>query len=329
MTTKITKNLIADGAVGETQIDSVFNNKLVKNDAPQTLNLNSTGPVLSINNSGTGPAIRCEDRVIVTNGASWTDDNNYLLQVVGASNVRQLIKSTTAGAVLYLDAADGQNPVVTFYEGGGFRGRMYYGIQGGEQAIWTEGTTSGNGFGVRSSDGRTIEVQAYNITTASSANLVVSSTGLKARSTSSLKFKTDLEPMWQTVADELVTKLEPFYYRSLGSEDNEDHSFYGLAAEQVAAIDPRLAQWGYLENDYEYVDIADGTSDDGIPLTRKDRRLKADAQLRPVGVMYDRLVLALLMSHRKHVLGIEGPSATSPGTFSPEMQQMIVDSTSD
>lgn len=80
-------------------------------------------------------------------------------------------------------------------------------------------------------------------TTASAANTYIdSSTGLISRSTSSLAYKTDVEPADPALAD-VVLKLNPIWYRSLSPVDNPDWSFYGLGAEDVAKIDPRFVHW--------------------------------------------------------------------------------------
>lgn len=114
-------------------------------------------------------------------------------------------------------------------------------------------------------------------TTASAANVFIDSgTGLISRSTSSLAYKRDVEPMDPSAADALLG-VRTIWYRSAIETDRQDWSWYGLAAEDLARIDPRLVQWGYLPADY-----------------RKDGQLRSRARLRPVGVAYDRLTVPIL-----------------------------------
>lgn len=77
------------------------------------------------------------------------------------------------------------------------------------------------------------------------------------RSTSSLRYKCDVEPLKDKYADQILS-LNPIWYRSKCEGDDPTHSFYGLAAEEVAAIDPRLVSWEYLTEDMEVLPGEDG-----------------------------------------------------------------------
>jgi phage-related tail fiber protein len=124
---------------------------------------------------------------------------------------------------------------------------------------------------------------AYNTTTASAANVVVSSSGELQRSTSSMKYKTDVEPMWSSIAQALVDQAEPFFYRSLCSADNPQHSWYGLSAEQIASIDPRFVLW----KTHDYVTLGAGESQ----CTQFTELDSPEIE----GVYYERLVVPLLL----------------------------------
>ncbi len=67
--------------------------------------------------------------------------------------------------------------------------------------------------------------------------------------------------------------------------DRPDWSWYGLIAEGVAKVEPRLVHYGYREDDYDLVPDNDG---DG-----HRRVLKKGATLKPDGVQYDWLVVLL------------------------------------
>lgn len=118
-------------------------------------------------------------------------------------------------------------------------------------------------------------------TTASGANAYLDpTTGALSRSTSSTEYKRDIEDMEPASADALLA-LRTIWYRSAIDTDRQDWSWWGLSAEQVAGIDPRLVHWGYHDGDYDR-------------RFKRERRLKAGARLRPVGVAYDRLTVPLL-----------------------------------
>ena len=122
-------------------------------------------------------------------------------------------------------------------------------------------------------------------TTASAANAFLNSASSPAnqllRSTSSIKYKTDIEPIQQQYTD-AVLQLQPVWYRSKAEYDRKDWSWYGLIAEDVAKIDPRLVHYTYNPEDYE--EDADGNN----------RVLKEGATPIPDGVQYDRIVVLLL-----------------------------------
>ena len=71
-------------------------------------------------------------------------------------------------------------------------------------------------------------IDTYNNTTANAANLVVSSGGTFERSTSSLKYKTDVRDYDKGLNE--VMQLQPKYYKG---KDDGDTQFAGLIAEDV------------------------------------------------------------------------------------------------
>ncbi|WIG51004.1 MAG: hypothetical protein OJF48_001921 [Afipia sp.] len=152
-------------------------------------------------------------------------------------------------------------------------------------------------------------------TTASAANAFLNSGSSPVnellRSTSSLAYKRDVEPLQEEYANK-VLDLQPIWYRSKASNDNPDWSWYGLGAEDVAKVDPRLVQWGYQDDDFDLVETVrvetierevemdvDGktvveTVPHEIKTVSQERVLKEGAQLKPDGVMYDRVAVLLL-----------------------------------
>lgn len=123
----------------------------------------------------------------------------------------------------------------------------------------------------------------YDNTVASSANVNVDSAGLFRRSTSSIKYKKDIENLTSEYANKIYN-MRPVYYKSKSESDNKDWSWYGLIAEELAEIDPRLVSWGYDSDSYEDIEI------DG----KMKRTLKKGSKMVPNGVQYDRLSVFLL-----------------------------------
>ena len=159
--------------------------------------------------------------------------------------------------------------------------------------------------------GLILSVGSYNSTTADAANLTIASDGSIKRSTSSRIYKTDIRPVEDAAADVLLS-LNPVRYRSLADGDNSQWSYYGLIAEEVAELDPRLVHWGYREEDYETVKVEDQQYNEEtqeVEIVQVDRRqLKEGATLKPEGVQYERvgvLTLALVQRHEARIAELE------------------------
>jgi len=65
--------------------------------------------------------------------------------------------------------------------------------------------------------------------------------------TSSIKYKTDLEPI-EPETSAVIYELKPTWYRGSGiileNTSHPEWSYYGLIAEEVASVDPHLVNWG-------------------------------------------------------------------------------------
>jgi hypothetical protein len=117
----------------------------------------------------------------------------------------------------------------------------------------------------------------YALSTSNAANVYISSNGTFYRSTSSAKYKTDVEDIDTSAAD-VVFALRPVWFRSTSPHDPEGWSYYGLIAEEVAEVDPRLVSFGAGE-------------DCGCDF---DADHVAECLTEPEGVYYDRLVPHLI-----------------------------------
>ena len=97
--------------------------------------------------------------------------------------------------------------------------------------------------------GRIQSTASYTNTTSSAANLHINSSGLMIRSTSSARYKTDIETLEDSYADKLLD-CRPVWYRSTATDDtaHPEWGYYGFIAEEVAEIDSRLVHFNELEN---------------------------------------------------------------------------------
>lgn len=118
-------------------------------------------------------------------------------------------------------------------------------------------------------------MSVYDTTTAAAANGYVSSAGALARTTSSGRFKRDVADLGPFVASDVLAALRPVRYASTDDTiDRQDWTFYGLIAEEVADVDPRLV---HFEPTVPGLDLDDPA-----------------AVLIPGGVQYDRLAVLML-----------------------------------
>lgn len=123
----------------------------------------------------------------------------------------------------------------------------------------------------------------YSNTTASAADAVINADGTFSREVSTEEWKRDIEPMQDSYADAIVQGAVPIYYRSKCERDPDDWSYWGISAEQLATIDPRLVHWWH------------STKEVPQPLGLPPKTVPdLDSPLKPIGVQYSRLVVPLL-----------------------------------
>ena len=68
-------------------------------------------------------------------------------------------------------------------------------------------------------------------------------------------------------------------------------------------IEPRFVQWGYFEEDWEILEkiiITKNEKGEEVESKTNERKLKDNAQLKPVGVAYDRLVVPIIEKVKEH-----------------------------
>lgn len=142
------------------------------------------------------------------------------------------------------------------------------------------------GESLSSSDGvgpTTIRIP-FAATGSQSSNCAFDDQGRLVKQSSTRAIKTNIEDLDRSYAYNILNNLRPVWYRSIAPADNPEWGYYGAIAEEVAEVDPRLAIWGYADDQYEFVTSEDGSS---------HRELRTTAQLSPQGVQYDRLATIL------------------------------------
>lgn len=217
-----------------------------------------------VTNLGAG---RVEGVLLVT-GA--TTIQNSL--TVGTTNTGRYMDLLSAGATLHIEpsSVSGANGVSyqTSFVSGGYGPHKFY-----------VGATQ---YGEVSASG--IAATNHGTTGAAANAYIDSGSGLISRSTSSMRYKKDAEPIEASAYDRLLSAANAFiWYRSntdVCKNDDPTWSWYGMSAEAVAEIDPRFVFWGYNDEDYD--------------ITEEGRKLKSGAVTKPQGVDYARMGAMLI-----------------------------------
>lgn len=140
--------------------------------------------------------------------------------------------------------------------------------------------------------------------TGSAANVVYGTgSGRMFVSTSSLRYKKDIENVQDSFSENIIYQSRPIWYKSADAyaEKVKDDfpvnwSYWGFIAEEIAEIDPRLVTWSYLPEDYEeYVCFVDPRTGEEV----KDKRIKEGAIKVPDGINYDRFTVHLVKVAQK------------------------------
>lgn len=218
----------------------------------------------------------------------------------GSASPRININGGNSGASggvggIWLQNAGVTNNAVANYSaviGGAYDNRMaLYSVIGWSFVSGAEQVTISNGGAVR----------FRNVgTTASAANAFLDSADGNnlLRSTSSIRYKTNVEDLWEAEW-KCVYNLRPVYYRSLAEADPEYFGYHGFIAEEVAKVNKRLVHFAYQPEDYEIVTRRQeipAAEEGGEPevIETQHRVLKEGAVKVPDGVQYERIVVSLV-----------------------------------
>lgn len=137
--------------------------------------------------------------------------------------------------------------------------------------------------------------------TASGSTVVVTSAGLIRRTSSSIKYKKDVEDLDTSLAANAIDNLRPVWYRTKNAEgdDKATWSHVGLIAEEVHEVEPRLVRYRTVSVKQVEVPVLDDEgnpvlNEDGTPQVRFDRVETELETPEPEDVDYARLSVLLL-----------------------------------
>ena len=239
----------------------------------------------------------------VTSGGDNTHIGNYAGSAVNTGASNTFVGSyggsgvTSGGTNTFLGYNTGSS--ITTTSNNTFVGANYIGTAG-----WAGYVVLATGAGTARFWHDGTDAYVSHATTASAANAFLDSgTSKLQRSTSSIRYKRDVEPMKDEYRD-AVLALEPKWYRSKCEGDPKDWGYWGFIAEEAAKIDPRLVFWEYLPEDMELVD--------------GHMRAKEGAEKVPGGFAYDRLTVHLLALAKKQdatITSLESRLATLEATI--------------
>jgi hypothetical protein len=213
---------------------------------------------------------------IGTSSPSTTLDVNGATKITGGGNTLTLAKSGGYPAIAwqgatYTNLIESGDNYMAFYQSGAERMRIQ---------------PSGNLILSRTTFSSIQAVGCYDDTSAGARSLSITSSGAIVAVPSSLRYKKDVETLDSNIS-ESIYKMRPIWYRSISNHDRDDWSWYGLIAEEIAEIEPRLVQWGYKREDYI------------INEETKEQELKEGAELQADGVDYARITVLLVAEMQK------------------------------
>ena len=100
-----------------------------------------------------------------------------------------------------------------------------------------------NNGSINTNGGTLYSQSIYASTSSNGSNMTILSQGQIQRSTSSGKYKTQVEDADPNYSKNIYS-MRPVWFRSLCEGDNPNHSHWGLIAEEMAELDPRLCFFG-------------------------------------------------------------------------------------
>lgn len=218
----------------------------------------NTNAALRITQLGTGDALRVED-------SANPDSTPTVIKAggeVGIGTASPEVKLHVAGNIMARSGTDGYNmlviggPTISGYMGAynasGVRQGYFGYFQGTNLDVAWSDSTQALTFGTNATERLRIDGSNGTLTsqptydnTAAGSNVVVTSAGLIRRTSSSIKYKKDVEDLDPTIADNAIANLRPVWYRTKNAEgdDKAEWSHIGLIAEEVDQVEKRLVRY--------------------------------------------------------------------------------------
>lgn len=169
-------------------------------------------------------------------------------------------------------------------------------------------------FSILGSSGTLTSLPTYN-NTATGSTVVVTSAGLIRRTSSSIKYKKDVENLDPAIATNAIDNLRPVWYRTKNAEgdDKATWSHIGLIAEEVDKVEPRLVRYRTDEVIDEQKPVLDEAGEpvldeDGNETFTIEQVVRELAVPEPEDVDYARLsvlLLAEVKSLRERIAALE------------------------
>ncbi len=318
-----------------------FGSERMRIDSVGNIGIGTSTPGRRLSVKGGGFAF--DDADISVRNLHWGNGTTYPLMIGGDTVTGALIFATnTAGNAgterMRIDSA-GNVGIGTSAVSGALdvRGNVYvsttasgsapanggrFGIQSGGLFVSSTGATpltlATNGTDRLIIDGTngTLTSQPTYDNTATGSTVVVTSTGQIRRTSSSLKYKKDVENLDPTLATNAINNLRPVWYRTKNAEgdDKTTWSHIGLIAEEVHEVEPRLVRYRTAEVIQEQKPVLDEAGDpvldeEGNPTFTTEQAIRELAVPEPEDVDYARLsvlLLAEVKELRARVAQLEG-----------------------
>lgn len=176
----------------------------------------------------------------ITSSPAFTGNSTFTATAAPVA-MFQINSSTDAGVVLIRGRTNDGAAILYFQNNAGTVNNGFITGFGGTLQIY-----GGNYAGplTVAADGSLTSQPTYDQTAAGS-NVVVTSAGLVRRTSSSLKYKQDIEDLQYTLVVNAVDNLRPVWYRAKApaGDDKTTWSHVGLIAEEVALVEPRLVRY--------------------------------------------------------------------------------------
>jgi hypothetical protein len=191
----------------------------------------------------------------------FTTDGEYRFQIgadksiaYGGLQVNGQIKAQNGSAAAPAYSFTSAPNAGMWHDTGSQKG-IHFGVNG-QTAIWLrKSSTTGDSPGIYMQG--VYDCELYGKT----ANIAVTSAGQLCRLAGVGRANVRETEAVSHAATNNVYDLQPVWFRSTSNTDNPEHSYYGLIADDCAAIDPRLATY---RADEDGVEVADDVNTDAV-----------------------------------------------------------------